>query len=139
MFKLLRLGPHCTVNPFPRPRHDQLVHYVAHTVSSRAVGIRLKCLLVLFCSVYFELLSKKSQQINYIVTILFAGSTCITVCYMDSHCYWYSSTAKGILVNDVCGETVSKRMCSKSLNPCNIGKKNQRTWFRRNFVAGRSE
>ena len=45
-FKLVQLGPHHTGTPLPFPDMLKLVHYVAWTASKRAIGIRLKCLLV---------------------------------------------------------------------------------------------
>ena len=45
MFKLIQLGPYCTLLRVP-PNTFKLVHYAIQTVRERAVGIRLKCLLV---------------------------------------------------------------------------------------------
>ena len=47
MLKLVQLGPYCTGIP---PDIFKFRHYVAHNVGKRAVGIRVKSLLVLTCS-----------------------------------------------------------------------------------------
>ena len=54
-FKLVQIGPHCTASPvmfklvqlgLPRDMFKLVHYYKAWTVGKRAVGIRLKCLLV---------------------------------------------------------------------------------------------
>ena len=50
MFKIIQFGAHCT-SPCPRPAPSnrfELVHHEEWTVRKRALGIRLKCLLVLY-------------------------------------------------------------------------------------------
>ena len=79
MTKLVKLGSDCTAPPPPSPRHIKTLHYEA--VEKRAVGVRLKCLLVDFS---FNSMASFTSNTFILSIILSWSSTSVLACTKSS-------------------------------------------------------